>query len=523
MSGSMSSVSTSGRSEPRRHLSVVPDDTQPALWDSRDLHRLAQLRQLALDTGAPQDALRLIDTATNADDAVGQLLRAGLMPDEDESYAEMLAWFTPLLEPGCDQVEAEVCGAEFIGELRRTAPPEAELADILADVVARLPDHPCPEALAMARVLAAVGLPEVRPLAADSGARLVAAGQRELPWAAGLGAPRPGPCFGYADIYGEQRSVVVSFSYGRKRHAMVVFIDYVLGGGVRHCYLTSYNSRLRDDYLALGAQPGFRFKDLTGGTARQLLQDALACEPCPSQQDQAEDLDNYLDLLRARVDLLPEARSATGQRAKRASRTPGSTGDTVRRQQVPRNIHRLKITLRGTRPAIWRRIEVPSDITLSRLHAAIQAAFGWEDSHLWAFETPDARYGIRDADLDIRSAAGRKLSAVADWPGDRFRYEYDFGDSWEHDIVVEAVQPAESGVAYPRCTGGRRACPPEDSGGVWGYSELLNVLANPRHEDHRQMLSWLGLESAADFDPDRFDPAVASRYLARLAKVLVRP
>ena len=156
----MSSVSTSGRSEPRRHLSVVPDDTQPALWDSRDLHRLAQLRQLALDTGAPQDALRLIDIATNADDAVGQLILAGLMPDEDESYAEMLAWFTPLLEPGCDQVEAEVCGGEFIGELRRTAPPDAELADILADVVARLPGHPCPEALAMARVLAAVGLPD---------------------------------------------------------------------------------------------------------------------------------------------------------------------------------------------------------------------------------------------------------------------------------------------------------------------------------------------------------------------------
>jgi hypothetical protein len=88
---------------------------------------------------------------------------------------------------------------------------------------------------------------------------------------------------------------------------------------------------------------------------------------------------------------------------------------------------------------------------------------------------------------------------------------------------VESVQPAEPGVAYPRCTGGKRACPPEDSGGVWGYSDLLNVLANPRHEDHRQILSWLGIESPADFDPGYFDLDLANKHLARMSKVLVKP
>jgi hypothetical protein len=146
-----------------------------------------------------------------------------------------------------------------------------------------------------------------------------------------------------------------------------------------------------------------------------------------------------------------------------------------------------------------------SDCTLSQLHGVIQNAFGWEDYHMWAFEAAGEQYGIADRELEIRSAAAKRLSQVAPSAGDRFSYTYDFGDDWEHDIVVEAVGDAEPAVSYPRCVAGRRACPPEDCGGIWGYSDLLEILADPAHKEHEDRLEWLGLSSAAGFDPGAFD------------------
>jgi len=494
-----------------RHLYLVPDEAQPTLWDTQELRRLARLRQLAVDTGASAEAIRLIESAATADEAVRKLVTAGLMPDEADSVEGMLSWFTPLLEPGCDQVEAEVCGAEFVAELRRASPGEAGVCEVLTDVLEHLIEYESPEALAMARVMAAVGPPEVRAIAAGTASRMVAAGRKEQPWSADLGRPVPGPCFGYADIYGHQRSIVVAFSYARKKHAVVVLIDYLLGGGIKDCYLADNTSKLRDDYRKGDAGPEVRFSDLDAETARDILEEALSRYPCPVEPEQAQNVESYRDLVRARVELLPRRAAAA---------EAGTPGARRRRPAVARNVHRLKVTLRGTKPPIWRRFEVPSDISLARLHTVIQVGFGWQDCHLWVFETPAGRYGSYDPDLEIRSAASKKLAAVADWPADKIRYEYDFGDSWEHDVVVEAVQPAEPGVAYPRCTGGRRAGPPEDSGGVRGYYDLLNTLASPLHENHAQTLSWLGIESAAEFDPDRFDLHAANAALARISKVL---
>ena len=168
-------------------------------------------------------------------------------------------------------------------------------------------------------------------------------------------------------------------------------------------------------------------------------------------------------------------------------------------------VHTIKVTLQGSKPPIWRRLQVASDCTLWRLHGVIQAAFGWEDYHMWVFEAGGEQYGVADRELEIRSAAAKRLSQVAAGAGDRLRYTYDFGDDWEHDIVVEAVGDAEAGVSYPRCVAGRRAGPPEDCGGIWGYDDLLAVLADPAHKDHEDRLEWLGLSSAAEFDPDAFD------------------
>ena len=489
---------------------MVPDDAQPPLWDSQELRRLARLRQLAVDTGAPAEAIRLIESAATADEAVEELITAGLMPDEADSLDGMLSWFTPLLKPGCDQVEAEVCGAEFVAELRRAASDDAGVGEVLGDVIEHLIEYDNPEALAMARVMAAVGPPSVRAIAAETANRMVAGGRNDQPWAAGLGRPATGPCFGYADIYGDQRSIVLDFSYARKKHAVVVLIDYLLGGGIKDCYLADYTSKLRDDCRKGDPRREVKFSDLDAATAREILEEALSRDPCPVEPDQIQNVENYIDLVRARVELLPRRSMAAG------ARSPGARA----RRPAARNIHRLKVTLRGTKPPIWRRFEVPSDITLARLHTVIQLGFGWQNSHLWVFETPSGRYGSYDPELEIRSAASKSLAAVADWPADKIRYEYDFGDGWEHDVVVEAVQPAKPGLAYPRCTAGRRAGPPEDSGGVWGYYDLLNTLANPRHENHAQTLSWLGIESAAEFGPDRFDLDAANAALARISKVL---
>lgn len=185
-------------------------------------------------------------------------------------------------------------------------------------------------------------------------------------------------------------------------------------------------------------------------------------------------------------------------------------------------VHKIKVTLRGSQPPIWRRLEVPSGSTLHQLHDIIQAAFGWQDYHMWAFETALGRYGIADRELEIRSAASKRLDQAAPRTGAALRYTYDFGDDWEHDILVEAVTAAEPGVAYPRCLTGRRACPPEDCGGIWGYEYVIEVLADPAHEEHKERLEWLGLDSAEQFDPAAFDPAEANAALSSLATVLVK-
>jgi hypothetical protein len=506
-----------------RHLSAVPDD-QPAMWDPVELKRLDQLRQIAVDTEVPAAALHIIETAASADEAVAALVSAGLMPTENESAESMLTWFAPLLEPGCDQLEAELCAAAFIGALRRSAPDEDAVPDLLEQLVDDLAGNDRPEAMAMAQALSVIGPAQSRAAAMQNAAARLAGGQDGQPWAAGLGAPVPGRAFGYTDIYGEQRSMVVTFGYGRQRHAVVVLIDYVLGGGIKDCYVTDYTEAIRTEYRRLGRDPDLQFADLDLVQACALLAVALSKPPCPADPDQAEGVEDFLELIRARVDLLAANIGAPGPATGAgAGQADSGKRGTAKRTPARRNVHRIKVTLRGTKPAIWRRFEVPSDISLKRLHEVIQAGFGWQNYHLFAFDTAVGRYGIPGPDSDDRNAATKKLSAVADWPGDKLRYEYDFGDGWEHDIVVEAVAPAEPGTRYSRCTGGKRAGPPEDCGGIPGYASLIKIMASPRHEEHQERLDWLGLTSAAEFDPEHFDVAEVNARLVSLARVLVRP
>jgi hypothetical protein len=150
-------------------------------------------------------------------------------------------------------------------------------------------------------------------------------------------------------------------------------------------------------------------------------------------------------------------------------------------KQAATTVHRVKVSLHGSKPPVWRRIEIPSAMRLDLVHAMIQVAFDWHGLHLHAFETVCGEFGALDDDDDWaerKDEATAALAQVAATEKAKVVYVYDFGDDWRHDIVVEKIVPAEPGVAYPRCTGGRREAPPEDCGGIWAFNEFSAGLNN---------------------------------------------
>jgi hypothetical protein len=170
----------------------------------------------------------------------------------------------------------------------------------------------------------------------------------------------------------------------------------------------------------------------------------------------------------------------------------------------------LKVTLRGTKPPVWRRILVPGGMTLGDLHRVIQAAMGWEDCHLHAFDIGGEQYGDRSTVDDVADEKRLTLNHLLKSGSTRFGYTYDFGDDWEHTVVIEKPLPTSAAAAYPACIAGKRNCPPEDCGGPWGYQHLLEVLADPAHPDHAEQREWFGEE----FDPEEFAVATADAALA---------
>jgi len=180
------------------------------------------------------------------------------------------------------------------------------------------------------------------------------------------------------------------------------------------------------------------------------------------------------------------------------------------------DIYQLRIALRGSHPPIWRRVLVPGNWSLGALHYVIQVAMGWTNSHLHQFIIGDDYISLYMVEgVTSRHAAQVTLAEVALQPKQKFVYEYDFGDGWEHDILVEKIMPPEKGRHYPMCVAGRRACPPEDCGGVYGYANLLEIIADPNHQDHEDMRAWLA-EMRPDFDPEAFDLDDVNRRLAKI-------
>lgn len=167
-------------------------------------------------------------------------------------------------------------------------------------------------------------------------------------------------------------------------------------------------------------------------------------------------------------------------------------------------ILRLKVTLAEIEPPVWRRLLVPAGITLAKLHCTLQDAMGWTNSHLHCFEVSGRRIGMVGVEEDspeLEDERRVRISSVLPEKGAKLVYRYDYGDDWEHVVEVEDVTSPDHRRSYPLCIGGARACPPEDCGGPFSYGEFLKALADPDHEEHDQLLTWVG----GHFDPDSFD------------------
>jgi len=171
----------------------------------------------------------------------------------------------------------------------------------------------------------------------------------------------------------------------------------------------------------------------------------------------------------------------------------------------PKQVYQLKVTLDNVKPPVWRRLVVAENTDLFSLHEIIQAAMGWQNYHLHMFTIAGQIYGDPQddeyGDLDTKNETRYRLNKLGLTEKAKFKYEYDFGDGWQHTILVEKILPAEKGVHYPLCLTGKRACPPEDVGGIWGYANFLEALTNPKHDEHTEYLEWIG----GAFDPEAFD------------------
>lgn len=188
---------------------------------------------------------------------------------------------------------------------------------------------------------------------------------------------------------------------------------------------------------------------------------------------------------------------------------------TVRLPKTEPDLLLLHIELKWIKPAIWRRVAVPENITLGKLHVVIQTAMGWEGGHMHEFEIAGENYGIPDPDgwgppvnPEARKTLNKALSGKK-----TFRYLYDFGDGWDHRIKVEKVLPAVACPQVPYCIDGANACPPEDVGGGPGYAEFLEAMADPSHPEHAAMLAWHG----SRFDPTVFDWERVNQWLEEMA------
>lgn len=174
------------------------------------------------------------------------------------------------------------------------------------------------------------------------------------------------------------------------------------------------------------------------------------------------------------------------------------------------NIYQIQIALTRFEPLIWRRLLIPSNLLLPDFHLIIQVSMGWENDHLYQFIKGKIFYSPEDDTTDVEYEE-IKISDLLKKEKEKIVYEYDFGDGWEHDVILEKILPDDKKLKSPVCLEGKMACPPEDCGGVWGYSDMLEIVKHQDHEDYENIMEWLG----GEFDPEYFDKEAVNKVLKR--------
>ncbi len=183
------------------------------------------------------------------------------------------------------------------------------------------------------------------------------------------------------------------------------------------------------------------------------------------------------------------------------------------REEAVSGVVRIKATLRGIEPPIWRRIQVPANLTLRRLHFVLQRVMGWKDTHPHRFRVGDTIFGMPSADSwKLRDSRWVTLQDLLSSGTKAFTYEYDFDDGWEHQLKIEGMADGDPGNQLPVCLAGERACPPESSGGPAGYRTIQAAMKDPAHEEHQHVMRWL----PPGFDPELFDLEEVNASLATL-------
>ncbi len=189
----------------------------------------------------------------------------------------------------------------------------------------------------------------------------------------------------------------------------------------------------------------------------------------------------------------------------------------AKRSSETGEIYQIKVSLMGTRPPIWRRLLVPASFRLDQLHETILTAFGWGGGHMHEFSIGGKSYGAPDPDNDfgmpeVEDEHRARLDSALGGKGARGTYTYDFGDGWEHALLVERVVPADPGLGYPLCSGGKLHGPPDDCGGVGGYYDFLAAIGDPNHPEHDSLLEWI----RGSFDPNEFSLEAVNAELEHL-------
>ncbi|MGD9994708.1 MAG: plasmid pRiA4b ORF-3 family protein [Salinivirgaceae bacterium] len=179
---------------------------------------------------------------------------------------------------------------------------------------------------------------------------------------------------------------------------------------------------------------------------------------------------------------------------------------------MTKKLYQIQLVLNGISPKIWRRILVNSDVLLVDLHRIIQTTMGWTNSHLHLFSDGTEEYSPREFEVEYaKDSRTVKLDEILQEENAKVVYEYDFGDGWEHTLILEKILPLDDQMQVPQCIAGKRNCPPEDCGGIYGYAEMLNVLKQPDHEEYESYFEWLGEK----FDPDNFNKEAINKMLKK--------